>query len=74
MRVFVLARHGESELNRQRRVNGDPSVPVTLSERGEEEARGLGAQLAHLPLDLGLDVERRATAPMTPTATTPKRT
>ena len=51
MRVFVLARHGESELNSARRVNGDPSVPVALTERGREEAKRLGEQVAHLPLD-----------------------
>ena len=51
MRVFVLARHGESTLNIERRVNGDPSVPVALTERGREEARRLGQQVAHLPLD-----------------------
>jgi probable phosphoglycerate mutase len=52
VRLFVLARHGESTLNHERRVNGDPSVAVPLTERGREEARLLGAQLAHLPLDL----------------------
>jgi 2,3-bisphosphoglycerate-dependent phosphoglycerate mutase len=51
VRIFVLARHGESTLNIERRVNGDPSVPVTLTERGQEEARRLGEQVAHLPLD-----------------------
>ena len=51
MRVFVLARHGESMLNVERRVNGDPSVPVPLSERGQEEARRLGEQVEHFPLD-----------------------
>ncbi|HXV33589.1 MAG TPA: histidine phosphatase family protein [Gaiellaceae bacterium] len=51
MRLFVLARHGESELNIARRVNGDPGVPVALTERGREEARELGEQMAHLPLD-----------------------
>jgi len=52
MRVFILARHGESTLNIERRVNGDPAVPVGLTERGEEEARRLGEQIAHLPLDV----------------------
>lgn len=52
MRVFILARHGESTLNIERRVNGDPAVPIGLTERGEEEARRLGEQLAHLPLDV----------------------
>ncbi len=51
MRVFVLARHGESVLNIERRVNGDPSRRVPLTERGEEEARRLGEQVAQLPLD-----------------------
>jgi probable phosphoglycerate mutase len=51
LRLFVLARHGESTLNLERRVNGDPSVPVALTERGREEAQRLGEQVAHLPLD-----------------------
>jgi broad specificity phosphatase PhoE len=52
MRLFVIARHGESKLNEERRVNGDPAVPVALTETGREEARLLGQQLAHVPLDL----------------------
>jgi broad specificity phosphatase PhoE len=51
VRVFVLARHGESMLNVERRVNGDPSVPVPLTDRGQEEARRLGEQVEHFPLD-----------------------
>ena len=51
MRVFVFARHGESTLNIERRVNGDPAVPVALTDRGRDEARRLGEQVAHLPLD-----------------------
>jgi broad specificity phosphatase PhoE len=50
--LFVLARHGESTLNHERRVNGDPSVPVALTERGRDEARLLGEQLAHVPVEL----------------------
>ncbi len=52
MRLYVIARHGESTLNIEKRVNGDPSVPVALTERGREAAKLLGQQLAHLPLDL----------------------
>jgi broad specificity phosphatase PhoE len=52
MRIFILARHGESTLNIERRVNGDPTVPVALSDRGREEARRLGEQVAHFPLDV----------------------
>ena len=52
MRLFILSRHGQSELNVSHRVNGDPSVPVALTEQGEREAAGLGAQLANVELDL----------------------
>jgi probable phosphoglycerate mutase len=51
MRLFIVARHAESTLNAERRVNGDPSVPVGLTDRGREEARELGVQLAGLPLE-----------------------
>lgn len=52
MRLFVLVRHGQSELNLVHRVNGDPGVTVALTEQGRLEARGLGFQLAGLELDL----------------------
>ena len=51
MRLFVLARHGQSVLNVEQRVNGDPAVDVALSERGRAEAALLGEELAHLPVD-----------------------
>ena len=52
MELYVLARHGESTLNSENRINGDPSVPVALTENGREEARLLGRQVAHIRLDL----------------------
>ena len=52
MRLFVLVRHGQSELNATHRVNGDPSVPVGLTEQGETEAAALALQLAGVELDL----------------------
>lgn len=52
MRLFVLVRHGQSELNVTSRVNGDPSVAVGLTAQGESEAAGLAVQLAGLELDL----------------------
>ena len=52
MRLFVLVRHGQSELNATRRVNGDPDVPVGLTAQGEAEAGGLALQVAGLDLDL----------------------
>ena len=52
MRLFVIARHGESALNEQNRVNGDPDVAVALTEKGRAEARLLGKQIAHVPVDV----------------------
>jgi broad specificity phosphatase PhoE len=54
MRLFVLVRHGQSELNVTRRVNGDPAVSVALTAQGEAEARSLSVQLAGIALDLCL--------------------
>jgi broad specificity phosphatase PhoE len=50
--IVFLARHAESVLNLEGRVNGDPRVPVALTERGRDEARLLGAQVANADLDL----------------------
>ena len=52
MRLFILSRHGESTLNVERRVNGDPARPAPLTEAGREAARRLGGQLAGIPVDL----------------------
>ncbi len=52
MRLFILARHAQSTLNLSGHVNGDPSVDIRLTESGEEEARRLGLELAHVPLEL----------------------
>jgi broad specificity phosphatase PhoE len=52
MQLYVIARHGESTLNLENRVNGDPAVPVDLTERGRNEARLLGQQIAHIPIDV----------------------
>ena len=52
MQLYVIARHGESTLNFENRVNGDPDVPVHLTEKGREEARLLGRQIAHIPIEL----------------------
>jgi len=51
VRLFVLARHGESVLNVERRVNGDPTREVPLTDRGQEESRRLGEQVANITLD-----------------------
>jgi broad specificity phosphatase PhoE len=52
VRLFILARHGQSELNASRRVNGDPAVEVHLTPQGRSEALGLGLQLGGLELDV----------------------
>lgn len=48
----MLTRHAHSTLNHKGIVNGDPSVPAPLTDDGVAEARRLGHQLAHLPVDL----------------------
>lgn len=52
MRLFVLTRHAHSTLNLEDRVNGDPSVPVPLTEVGRGQAVQLGHELAGVHLDL----------------------
>jgi 2,3-bisphosphoglycerate-dependent phosphoglycerate mutase len=54
MRVFVMARHGESVLNLERRINGDPRQAVDLTERGRLEAAQLGQQLQEWHVDVCL--------------------
>jgi broad specificity phosphatase PhoE len=49
--LYLLARHGESALNLENRINGDPAVPVALTEKGRAEALLLGQQIAHIRLD-----------------------
>ena len=50
--LYIIARHGESTLNFENKVNGDPAVPVALTDMGREEARLLGRQVAHVRIDL----------------------
>ena len=52
MRLFLVARHGQSLFNVDHVVNGDPELDRGLSEQGIEEAERLAGQLAALPLDL----------------------
>lgn len=52
MRLFLVARHGQSLFNVDKVVNGDPTLDRGLSEQGIEEAERLAGQLAGLPLDL----------------------
>jgi broad specificity phosphatase PhoE len=52
VRLFVLTRHAHTTLNIEGRVNGNPNLPVPLTEDGRAEARRLGTQLANLPIEL----------------------
>jgi broad specificity phosphatase PhoE len=52
VRLIVFARHAESTLNHQNRINGDPSVPADLTVAGRAQATLLGQELAGLPVDL----------------------
>src|SRR5438552_125726 len=52
MRLFLLARHGQSLFNVDKVVNGDPTLDRGLSEQGIEEAERLASQLAALPVAL----------------------
>lgn len=54
MRLFVLARHGQSTLNLERRINGDPAVAVPLTADGTANALRLAAEIAALPVELGV--------------------
>src|SRR5690349_19200458 len=52
MRLFLVARHGQSLFNVDQVVNGDPALDRGLSEQGIEEAERLAGQLEALPIDL----------------------
>jgi broad specificity phosphatase PhoE len=52
VRLFVVARHGQSVLNVEKRVNGDPRRPVPLTPKGEKEAELLGLQVGGFKFDV----------------------
>jgi broad specificity phosphatase PhoE len=52
MRLLLLARHGQSLFNVDGVVNGDPARDRGLAPGGVEESRGLGMQIAGVPIDL----------------------
>jgi broad specificity phosphatase PhoE len=51
MRIVLLARHGQSLLNVDGVVNGDPALDRGLSPEGIAEAEKLGAQIAAVGID-----------------------
>jgi broad specificity phosphatase PhoE len=52
VQLYIIARHAESTLNFENRINGDPDVPVALTEKGREEAKLLGRQVRRVPIEL----------------------
>jgi broad specificity phosphatase PhoE len=52
MRLFLVARHGQSLFNVDGVVNGDPARDRGLSKQGVAEAERLAGRLAALPVDL----------------------
>jgi broad specificity phosphatase PhoE len=50
VRIFLLARHGQSLLNLDGVVNGDPALDRGLTAQGIEEARRLGGQIASIEI------------------------
>ena len=52
MEHALLTRHAESKFSVRGLTNGDPEIEVALTERGREQARRLGEQLASTEIDL----------------------
>jgi len=53
-RTFALVRHGGTDYNAGRRLNGDPSVPVALTDEGRSQVAKLRDRIAAMPIDLGV--------------------
>ncbi|HKI92231.1 MAG TPA: histidine phosphatase family protein [Gaiellaceae bacterium] len=51
MRIFLLARHGQSLFNVAGIVNGDPLLDRGLSEQGIDEAQRLGRQIEPIAIE-----------------------
>ena len=58
MTTLLLARHGETDWNRELRIQG--SSDIALNELGHEQARKLAAELADVPLDAIYSIDRAA--------------
>jgi broad specificity phosphatase PhoE len=52
VQTALMVRHGESEYSVDLRLNGEVGAGVALTERGREEARRLGEELARKRIDL----------------------
>lgn len=54
VQTALLARHGQSLLNLEGLVNGDPARDLGLSDLGRQQAEGLGRQIAGIAVDLSM--------------------
>jgi broad specificity phosphatase PhoE len=61
MRLFIFARHAESAANALQVISSDPSRSFGLTPRGQQQARLLGSQLAHLQIDQAVYTRFRRT-------------
>jgi broad specificity phosphatase PhoE len=61
VRLFILSRHGQTVLNVERRVNGDPALDVPLTPEGELAARALGHEVANVPIEVCVHTRFRRT-------------
>ena len=57
MELAILVRHAESEPSARSAVSSDAAGPGSLTARGEEQARALGRELEHDPIDVCLVTE-----------------
>jgi len=53
-RSFALVRHGQTDYNVARRLNGDPGVPIALNATGLGQVEALVPRVAALPIDRGV--------------------
>lgn len=53
-RSFILVRHGRSDYNVRGVLNGDPSVPVRLTDEGVDQCRAVAAALRDDPVTLAV--------------------
>lgn len=60
-RTFTLVRHGESDYNERGLANGDPSVAVSLTPLGRDQAETARDQLAGRQFDLAIHTRFRRT-------------
>lgn len=61
-RAFVLLRHGQTDYNALKRLNGDPSVTVSLDATGRAQVEALRGRLAGTPFDLAVHTRFPRTA------------